>query len=322
MEVALLVAAAVFAVAAGANDGSSILAAGVRVPGLRPGVSLAVLLVAVLLGPLVVFGTGVATTLSHRLVEFGGGHTAHAALLVAVVAAVVVVLALARAGLPTSLTLALVGAISGAGWGAGLPVNTALLVTILFAGLAAPIVSGGLGWGLAQLVWRLMGGPKAGRRARRWHVVAYGLQCLAYAANGAQKMLAVFAVAIGASSAVRATDSWWLALGTTLLFGVGVLFGLRRIAGSLGNGIFRVRLRHTLVAEVSSSAIVLAGGMLGVPLTMSQAVTGSLIGAGASESPTRVRWPAALRMAGAWVITLPAAMGLGILGGTVVALVS
>src|SRR5699024_6565318 len=84
VEVALLLAAAVFAVAAGANDGSSILAAGIRVPGLRPGGSVVVLLAAVALGPLFVFGTGVATTLAHRLVPFGSGHIAHAALLVAV----------------------------------------------------------------------------------------------------------------------------------------------------------------------------------------------------------------------------------------------
>jgi len=322
VEVALLVAAAVFAVAAGANDGSSILAAGIRVPGLRPGTSIVVLLLAVALGPLFVFGTGVATTLAHRLVRFGEGDATHAALLVGVLTAIAVVFALTRAGVPTSLTLALVGALTGSGWGAGLPVNTTMLVTILVAGVLAPVLAGGMGWALAQLVWRLMGGVKAGRRAQRWHIVAYTAQCAAYAANGAQKMVAVFAVVVGAGGSARIADPWWLALGSTLLFGAGVLVGLRRVTGRLGRGIFRVQLRHTLVAEVSSSAIVITGGLVGVPLTMSQAVTGALVGAGASESPTRVRWPAALRMVGAWLITLPAAMGLAAAGGAVAAWVS
>src|SRR5699024_7600754 len=106
-----------------------------RVPGLRPGTSIVVLLLAVALGPLFVFGTGVATTLAHRLVRFGEGDATHAALLVGVLTAIAVVFALTRAGVPTSLTLALVGALTGSGWGAGLPVNTTMLVTILVAGV-------------------------------------------------------------------------------------------------------------------------------------------------------------------------------------------
>src|SRR5699024_3975139 len=171
--------------------------------------------------------------------------------------------------------LALVGALSGAGWATGLQVNTAMLGTILLSGALAPLLAAGVGWALSQLVWRLMGGTKAGRRAQRWHVVAYTLQCAAYAANGGQKMLAVFAVAAGATGAVSTAIPWWLVVTTTVLFGFGVLFGLRRVAGSLGRDIFRVQLRHTLVAEVTSSAIVMTGGMVGVPLTMSQSVTGA-----------------------------------------------
>jgi PiT family inorganic phosphate transporter len=117
MSIALLVVAALFAVVAGANDGSSILASAVRVSGLRPWVSISILLAAVVLGPLVLFGTSVATTLAHRLVPFDARGGVHVVLLVAALAAMLVVFGLSRAGLPTSLTLALVGGISGAGWG-------------------------------------------------------------------------------------------------------------------------------------------------------------------------------------------------------------
>src|SRR5699024_12393184 len=161
-------------------------------------------------------------TLAHRRVRCGEGHATHAALLVGVLTAIAVVFALTGAGVPTSLTLALVGALTGSGWGAGLPVNTTMLVTILVAGVLAPVLAGGMGWALAQLVWRLMGGVKAGRRAQRWHIVAYTAQCAAYAANGAQKMVAVFAVVVGAGGSARIADPWWLALGSTLLFGAGV----------------------------------------------------------------------------------------------------
>lgn len=71
MKGALLVAAGLFVVVAGANDGSSVLAAGTRVSGMRPLISLVLLLSTLVVGPPLLFGTGVATTLAHRLVPFG-----------------------------------------------------------------------------------------------------------------------------------------------------------------------------------------------------------------------------------------------------------
>lgn len=318
MTVALLVVAALFAVVAGANDGSSIMGTGLRVPGLRPMVSMAILLVAVVIGPLLLFGTGVAQTLAHELVPFGAGTRADAALLVAALAAMIVVFVLTRAGLPTSLTLALIGAITGAGLGAGLPVSGPRLFWTLLAGLASPVIAAAVAFPLSRVALRALHGHSLTRRARRVHIGAYAAQCLAYSANGAQKMLAVFVIATGAGTAASVSEPWWLSLVIAALFGIGILTGLRRVAASLGRGILTVHLRHTLVAEVCSAAAVMVAGLLGVPLTMSQSVTGALVGAGMSESSTRVRWPAAVRMAGAWVITLPASIGLAALAGAAV----
>ncbi len=314
MAIALLIVAGLFAVVAGANDGSSLLSPGLRVPGVRPLVSFGLLLGAVALGPWLIFGTRVATTLAHGLVPFGGAAAARV-LLAATLSAMVVVLALVRAGLPTSLTLALVGAITGAGLGAGLPVRGGELATILLLGLAAPVVAAVIALAVAPLTLRLAGGGEMSRRLRRWHRDAFVLQCLAYSANGGQKMLAVFAVAAGAASGSVVQDSWWLAVLTAGLFGIGVLLGLRGVSAKLGKGILTVHLRHAVVAEACSFAVVTGAGLVGVPLTMSQSVAGALVGAGASESRIRVRWPAVLRMAGAWVLTLPASVALAALAG-------
>jgi PiT family inorganic phosphate transporter len=196
---ALLVAAGLFAVVAGANDGSSVLSAGLRVPGLRPLISLAILLAALAVGPWLLFGTGVATTLAHRLVPFSGT-SADRVVLAATLSAMVVVFSLVRAGLPTSLTLALVGAITGAGLGAGLSVSGGELAMILLFGLIAPVVSAVLAFSVAPLTLWAAEGTRTSRRLRRWHGAAFCLQCLAYSANGGQKMIAVFAVAAGAAS--------------------------------------------------------------------------------------------------------------------------
>jgi PiT family inorganic phosphate transporter len=312
MRDVLIAVAAMFAVATGTNDGSAILAAGLRVPGLRPVASLTILLTAVIVGPLLLFGTGVATTLAHGLVPIGRPG-ADQVVLVALVSAMAVVFLLAKAGLPTSLTLGLVGALTGAGLGAGLPVRVGTLTLVFVFGLLAPVVSAALVFAIAPALLRVLGGGTAVRRARRVHVAAFSLQCLAYSANGGQKMLAVFAIAAGAAATV--SDPWWLALGIAVLFGIGTLTGLRRVADSLGKEVLAVHLRHVLVAEACSSAVVAAAGVVDVPLTMSQSVAGALVGAGASEARHRVRWPEAARMAGAWIVTMPASIGVAALAG-------
>lgn len=128
-------------------------------------------------------------------------------------------------------------------------------------------------------------------------------------------MLAVFAVGAGVASGGTVGDPWWLAVLVAGLFGLGVLIGIRNVSAGLGKGILAVHLRHAVVAETCSLAVVMGAGLAGVALTMSQSVAGALVGAGASEARTRVRRSAVARMAGAWAVTLPASIGVAALAG-------
>jgi PiT family inorganic phosphate transporter len=216
--VLLLASASAFALVSGANDGSTLVAMGTRTRTIRPGVGIAIMIVMVAAGPLLV-GTAVATTLAHRLVSFGGVE-GRVALLAAVVTALVVVFALTRRGTPTSLTLALTGGIVGAGIGARLPVQWPVVGRVLVVGLAAPLLSVIAGW----LVYRALRGPLGRVVAQRFiHVTQYAgfvLQCLAYSANDAQKMVAIVAIGTSAQlNPVAATVEGQLAI--ALLFGVG-----------------------------------------------------------------------------------------------------
>jgi len=300
----LVIAAGLFAIVAGANDGSSVLAAGIGIPGLKPLMALGILLTALIVGPLVLLGTGVASTLIHGLVPFAG-READTAVLVAILAAITVVTVLVKLGLPTSLTLALVGAIAGAGIGAGLPVSRHEVELIALLGLVAPIASALLAYFLMPWVLRIAQGANVSRRLTRWHQAAFSLQCVAYAANGGQKMFAVFALALGLASGGYIADSWQLAFTIALLFALGVLLSLPRVSTTLGQGIYGVRLQHAAVAETCSALVVTGAAFAGVPLTMSQSIAGAIVGTGASESPWRVRWTVVTRIASSWVVTLP-----------------
>jgi inorganic phosphate transporter, PiT family len=116
-DVVVVVIAAGFVLVNGINDGGTLIANGLKIPTLPPLTALMVLTLAVATVPLVV-GTAVADTLGARLVTTDGA-TGQRALVAALLSAIGVVLLLARRGLPTSLTLATIGAIAGSGIGTG-----------------------------------------------------------------------------------------------------------------------------------------------------------------------------------------------------------
>ncbi len=304
MEILLALVVAAFVVLNGVNDGGAILALGLKIPALRLGSALLLLAAGVVAAPLLT--TAVATTLAQRLVTFEGD-AGRAALLVAVLAAVLVVAVLGRLGLPTSLTLAIVGAITGAGWGSGLPTSWAVTAAVLVLAALGPLVGAVVAFGLSHLRARIPAPGGAHVVIRRLHRVAFGLQCVAYGANDGQKMLAVVAVASGPLVTTGAPPLGVL-LGIGALFLLGMVLGVRRISRTISNGLLPLRPPHAVIAELSAGSAVLATGALGAPVSMTQALAGGLIGAGVSESYRRVRWKQALHILMAWILTLPTAL--------------
>lgn len=305
---ALVIVAVVFAIVTGANDGGAILTMGLRIPSLRPIGAIAVLTGGVVLAPLW-FGVHVAETFSKRLVGFDSGN-GRTAFVVGLCAAIVVVGVLTALGLPTSLTLALIGGITGAGLGYGLPISWHGVIGVLAFGIAAPIVGGLAGLGLARLLRWVPADRSVPAAVRAATVLGYGIQALAYGANDGQKMLAVFAVTAGASGQFDVHPTTGRLAVIACCFAVGAAISLRRLAGRLGRDLLVVRAVHALSAEIGSSAAVFASAVAGMPVSMTQSIAGALVGAGVSESSRRVRWRAVMRLGMAWALTLPASIAV------------
>lgn len=309
----LFAIAASFAVVTGVNDGGSLLSTGLKVPSIRAISAVLLLTSCVFVAPMLL-GTRVAETLTHRLVSFGGPH-ARVALAISVVAAIGVVVVLTRRGIPTSLTLALVGGLTGAGIGFGLPVGWAYVGLVVGVGLCAPFVGGVLAFAFSRLSRLVPARQGVTGSVARTHRMTFGLQCLAYSGNDGQKMLAVFAVT-GAVGSVSHPGVLELVV-ISALFAVGVALGLPKVATSLGSGVMHTRPIHAVTAELASAIAVLATAAIGVPVSMTQSVAGGLIGAGMSHGYRRIRWTVASRIVSAWVITLPASVAVAATAGAV-----
>lgn len=303
----------VFALVNGVNDGGTVVGAGLRTSPRYPWLPAVLLVSALAVVPLL--GTRVAQTLAERLVGFegDGGRTT---LIAAVAATLVVVWVLTARGLPTSLTLGLVGAIAGAGTAARLPVDWGLVRFVLLVAAIAPAV-GFVGAFLLQRALRPLLGPLRWLRDGLLRV-GYLLQCLAYGANDGQKMLAVLAV-VGVSSSV-AEVPFHLWLGTVVAFAVGTILGVARLGPTLSGGVLPARSEQSGIAQTTSASAVLISGAFGSPVSLTQAVTAGLVGSGVGVTARRVRWQVATRIAIAWAVTLPAAFVVGavvalVLGG-------
>jgi PiT family inorganic phosphate transporter len=308
----LVVAALATALVSGSNDGATLVALNTRTTAVSPLSAVTALSVFVGLGPFLV-GTGVARTVARGLVAFehAGGSLAF---LVAVLASLAVVFWSSHRGLPTSVTLALTGAIVGAGLGFGLPVHWAVVGAVLVAGLGAPLLAALAGAALASVELRLQP-PALPRRARRlaeW--VGFLLESFAYAANDAEKLVAVMAVALGSASGALRVSALGQA-GMAACFAPGILLSLRPVARRVSDRMVQVRSDTVLAVTFCASAVVLASSALGYPISSTQAGTAALLGVGGRTAPRRVQWGVAGAIATTWVTTLPASVALAAAGG-------
>ncbi len=309
--------ACAFVFVCGANDGGALISLALRHRTISELVVLGLLGTAIVLGPSL-FGLAVARTFTHGLLV-GGAARGELTVLVGALVAVLVVLGLTWRGLPTSMTLAVLGGLAGAGTGLGSPPAWHTLLRVLSIGALAPFVGGALGFLLGTLAVRFPRLEGMSRLVRLGHLAAFGGQCLAYAANDGQKMFAVggvaLAVAQGTGMGSATHDPLALQAAIALVFTSGAVFSLRRVSRGAAGRLLTARPWQVVSAEVACSAAVLGTAGLGVPVSMTQSVAGGLAGAGASQGLRRVRWQFALPMIAAWLVTLPASLVAGLLAG-------
>ncbi len=318
METAALFAVAVlYALVNGINDGGSLTGAAIQGGRLRPLAAIGLFAGALVVVPLVV-GAPVAETLATRLVDFGATDGPRG-MLVAVLVALIVAGGLAWAGLPTSLTLATVGAFVGVGVGSDLAVDDTEVVRVLVLAVAAPVVGGLVAFSLMGLA-RLSVIARLGR-AGRIRTTTTTMVALAYAANDGQKMVAVAVVAGGAGAATAGRPGAGLLIALAAVFALGAALGARRVGATLGHGVLAARPSRLAASEASAAGAVAVTGWLGAPVSMTQSLAGSLAGSGVTDGVRRVRWRLAARLVLAWVVTFPAAfVAAAVLAGPAMAI--
>jgi len=228
-------------------------------------------------------------------------------------------------GLPTSSSHALIGGYAGAavakaGFSAIIPAGwTKTLVFIVLS----PVI--GLTFGLGLMVaiywlFRRTTPTRVDHWFRKLQLVSAALFSLNHGANDAQKTMGIIAGVLFTVPAYRymVTDAagkmmipFWVVLLAHAAIGLGTLSGGWRIIHTMGSRITKLQPVHGFAAETGAAGAVFLATVFGIPVSTTHAITGSIVGVGATRRLSAVRWGVAGRIVWAWVLTIPAAALLG-----------
>jgi PiT family inorganic phosphate transporter len=100
---------------------------------------------------------------------------------------------------------------------------------------------------------------------------------------------------------------FWVVIACQIAMGLGTLFGGWRIVHTMGSKITRLTPMQGCCAETGGAITLFAATWLGIPVSTTHTITGSIVGVGAARKVSAVRWNVASNIVTAWIITLPAA---------------
>ena len=93
----------------------------------------------------------------------------------------------------------------------------------------------------------------------------------------------------------------------SVVMGLGTAFGGFRIIHTMGYEITKLEPRQGFAAEVGASVVILIASALGMPVSSTHMIAGSITGVGAAKGRHAVKWVTAHKMVLAWFLTLPGA---------------
>ncbi len=217
-----------------------------------------------------------------------------------------------RAGLPSSSSHALIGALIGMGLAAyGVDaVQWREVYPVFIALVTSPIAGLLLAYLLTVVLLNLLRRARpsyANSAFRRLQLLSSGFVAFSHGANDAQKTMAIITLALFSSGHLTEFDvPTWVALAAALAIGLGTWAGGWRIIRTMGIRIVQMDPVHGFSAQTMAATVIQLATAWGLPVSTTQVVSGSVMGAGATRRFSAVRWGVARRIVWAWIFTIPA----------------
>lgn len=299
----------------GFHDAANSIATVVGTRVLRPIQAVGIAAAANFAGPFI-FGTAVAATVGKGIIqpEFSTVYV----ILAGLIGAIAWDLITWWFGLPSSSSHALIGGLVGSAIFVG-GINA-----VVFAGiertLTFMVVSPAIGFGIAAgfalailYFLRRKSSTKVNRAFGKLQIISSMFFSLTHGANDGQKTMGVITallIAAGLLDSKAFVVPIPVIIGAATAIALGTFFGGWRIVKTMAFRLTNLKPYQGFCAEAGGGVILSSMAWLGIPVSTTHAISGAIMGAGATKRLSAVRWGLGRRIVYAWIITIPASAGL------------
>jgi PiT family inorganic phosphate transporter len=135
---------------------------------------------------------------------------------------------------------------------------------------------------------------------------------IGHGGNDAQKVMGIIGAALIASGSIQdfASLPTWVPVACYLAIGMGTMSGGWKIVKTMGSKITKVTPLEGVAAETAGAFTLFFTGQMGIPVSTTHTITGSIIGVGATKRLSAVRWGVTTNLLWAWILTIPVSAGL------------
>jgi PiT family inorganic phosphate transporter len=299
----------------GFHDAANVVATIIATGAMSPRSALGLAALAHFVGPFL-FGTAVAQTIGTGIIDISAFNPGQIGLSISlVIAALIGAIAWNLItwawGLPSSSSHALVGGMIGAvliAYGPDKVLWKGLLYVILFL-ILTPVLGLIFGNLVLKATFRLSrkAPPQISHFFNRVQILSSVALSLSHGANDAQKTMGIITMSLVILGVFPDFHiPFWVVASCAAAISLGTASGGWRIIKTLGSKIYRLRSVHAFCAQTASATIILGAALLGGPVSTTHVVSSSIMGVGAGQRVSAVRWGVAKNIILAWFITIPA----------------
>jgi PiT family inorganic phosphate transporter len=252
---------------------------------------------------------GVAKTISSGLVK--SQEVSQIAVLAALIGAIVWNFVTWYRRIPSSSSYALIGGLLGASW-MNEGVDTILWMNlahkVLFPMILVPLIAFSVSFFLMKSLLQKSHSPRRHKFFRHLQIGSACFVALAHGLNDAQKSMGIITLGLFAGGIITTLHiPWWVILACAVTMGLGTAFGGFRNIKTMGFSITNLDPVQGFAAESSASLLILVASFLGMPISSTQMIAGSITGVGTAKGREAVQWTVPQKLVTAWLLTLPGA---------------
>ena len=147
---------------------------------------------------------------------------------------------------------------------------------------------------------------------KKLQLLSSGAFSIGHGGNDAQKVMGIIGAAFVAYNNTKypdvgaaLKDLGWVPMACYTAIGLGTLSGGWKIVKTMGTKITKVTPLEGVAAETAGALTLFMTEQMGIPVSTTHTITGSIIGVGATKRLSAVRWGVTVNLLWAWVLTIP-----------------